>query len=80
MVGCGHNLECRCGCSEGVDNAPRAESSKHEGTIFVPSRGTAVPRKVRRYHPCTLRRYDGTTPVPSGGMTVPTLYLEVVRL
>ena len=68
------------GGSEGVDNAPRAESSRHDGTIFVPSGGTAVPREVRRYHPCTLRRYDGTTSVPSGGMTVPPLYLEVVRL
>ena len=66
---------------EGVDNAHRAESSKHnDGTIFVTSGSTAVPLEVRRYHPCTLRRYDGTTPVPSGGTTVPPLYLEVVRL
>ena len=62
-----------------MDNAPRAESSKHDGTICVPSGGTAVPREARRYHPCTLRGYDGTTPVPSGGTTVPPLYLQEVR-
>ena len=62
-----------------MDNAPRAESSRHGGTICVPSRGTAVPRQVRRYHPCTLRRYDGTTPVPSGGTTVPPLYPQEVQ-
>ena len=81
MVGCGHSLECRGGRgSEGMDYAPRAESRKHDGTIFVPSGGTAGPLEVRRYHPCTLRRYDGTSPVPSGGTMVPPLYLEVVRL
>ena len=68
VVGCGHSLECGGGGggrgSEGVDIAPRAESSRHDGTTCVPSGGTAVPREVRRYHPCTLRRYDGTTPVP----------------
>ena len=81
MVRCGHNLECRGGrASQGVDNAPQAELSKRDGTIFVPSGGTAVPREARRHHPCTLRRYDGSTSVPSGGTTVPPLYLEVVRL
>ena len=64
--------------SEGVDSAPQAESRRHDDTIFV-------PEEVRRY----CGRYDGTTPVPSGGMmvsrlypqeTVPPLYLEVVRL
>ena len=39
----------------------------HDGTIFAPSVGTAVPREVRRYHPCTRRRYDGTTPVLGNG-------------
>ena len=45
--------------------------------------GSTVPR----YHICALRRYggtknryDGTTPVLSGGTTVPPLYPEVVRL
>ena len=75
------------------DNAPRAAElspSKHDGTICVPSGGTAVPREARRCHPCTLRRYDGTTPctlrrydgttpVPSGGTTVPPLYPQEVR-
>ena len=80
MVGCGHSLECRGGRgSEGVDNEPRAESSRHDGTRCVPPGGTAVPPEVRRYHPCTLRRYDGTTPVPSGGTTVPPLYPQEVR-
>ena len=81
MVGCAHSLECWGGGrgSEGVDNAPRAESSRHDGTICVPSGGTAVPREVRRYHPCTLKRYDGTTPVPSGSTTVPPLYPQEVR-
>ena len=78
MVGCGHSLECRGG-GRRVDNAPQAESSRHDGTICVPSGGTAVPQKLRRYHPCTLRRYDGATPVPSGGTTVPALYLQEVR-
>ena len=45
--------------------------------------GTTVPpvypQEVRRYHPCTLKRYDGTTPVPSGGTTVPPLYPQEVR-
>ena len=71
MVGCGHSLECRGGrVSEGVHNAPGAESSKHDGTIFVPSGGTAIPREVRRYHPLYLRRYDLTTAAPLGGTTV----------
>ena len=61
-----------------VDNAPRAESSRHDGTICVPSGGT-VPREVRPYHPCTLRRYDSATPVPSGGTTVPPLYPQEVQ-
>ena len=67
MVGCGHNLECRGGGrgSDGVDNAPRAKSSRHDGTMFVPSGGTAVLREVRQYQPCTLSNCDGTTPVPS---------------
>ena len=72
MVGCGHSLECRggrVGVSEGVDNAPRAESSRHDGTTLVPSGGTE-----------DHGRYDCTTPVPSGGATVPPLYPEVVRL
>ena len=79
MVGCGHSLECRGGggVSEGVDNAPRAESSKHDGTTLVPSGGTEVPLEVRRYHLCTLRRYDGTTLVPGGGTPAkfPSLFL-----
>ena len=61
------------------------------GVVCVPLRryggtagGTTIPplypQEVRRYHLCTLRRYDGTTPVPSGGTMVPSLYLEVVRL
>ena len=62
-----------------MDNAPRAESSKHDGTICAPSGGTAVPREARRYNPCTLRRYEGTTPVPSGGTTVPPLCPQGVR-
>ena len=45
--------------------------------------GTTVPplypQEVRRYHPCTLKRYDGTSPVPSGGTTVPPLYPQEVR-
>ena len=45
--------------------------------------GTTVPhvypQEVRRYHPCTLRRYDGTTLVPSRGTTVPPLYPQEVR-
>ena len=45
--------------------------------------GTTVPplypQEVRQYHPCTLRRYDGTTPVPSRGTTVPPVYPQEVR-
>ena len=72
MVGCGHSLECRARVrvSEGMDNAPRAEPSEQYSTILVPSAGTAVPRELRRYHPCTFRRYDGTTLVPGGGTLV----------
>ena len=33
------------------------------------------PQEVRRYR----RRYDGTTPAPSGGTTVPPLYPQQVR-
>ena len=37
--------------------------------------------QVRRYHPCTCTRYNGTTLVPARGTTVPPLYLhEVQRL
>ena len=32
-----------------------------------PQEVRAVTREVRQYHPCTLRRYDGTTLVPGGG-------------
>ena len=82
MVGCGHSLEWRGGGGfRIVDNAPGAESSKHDGTICVPSGGTAVPQggttvpplypqEVRRYHPCTFRTYDSTTLVPGGGTLV----------
>ena len=45
--------------------------------------GTTVPylypQEVRRYHPCTLRRYDGTTLVPGGGTLVKFLFFGGAR-
>ena len=35
--------------------------------------------QVRRYHPCTCTRYNGTTLVPARGTTVPPLYLNEVQ-
>ena len=40
MVGCDHNLEC-LGGGGGWGFAPRAESSRHDGTTLAPSRGMA---------------------------------------
>ena len=63
LVGCGHRLECRGGGGD-----------------------SSWVEQARRYHICTLRiyggyrgRYDGTTPVPSRGTTVPPLYAQEVR-
>ena len=73
MVVCGHSLECQeagGGLLGGVDNALRAESSRHDSTTLVPSGGTAVPREVRLhpqevrwYHPCIRRWYACEVPV-----------------
>ena len=59
--------------SEGVDNAPRAESSRHDGTICVPSGGWRYGGTAGGT--TALKRYDGTTPVPSGDTTVPPLFI-----
>ena len=73
------SVKCRGGRgSKGVDNAPRAESSTHDGTHIctlrryggttpVPAGGTTVPplypQEVRRYHRCTCRWYACAIPV-----------------
>ena len=92
MVGCGHSLECRGGggvrrewimhlelCRTGT-TVPYVYLRRYGGTVGGATVPPLYPHEVRRYHLCTLRRYDGATPVPSGGTTVPPLYLEVVRL
>ena len=68
MVGCGHSLECWGGGGEGFGEwITHLELSRAGMTVPY-----VYPQEVRRYcgryngtTPCTLRRYGGTTPVPS---------------
>ena len=67
MVRCGHSFESRggvyVGVSEGVDDAPRAESNRHDGTTLDPQEVRLYPQEVRPYHPCTRRWYACEVPV-----------------
>ena len=72
MVGCGHSLECRGG-GEGF----RREWIMH---LELSRASTTAPYLYPQEELLRYRgRYDGTTPVPSRGTTVPPLHPQEVR-